>query len=445
MGGHDRKIGMSQSTVKMGFVGATLIALVTGRSALAAEPTYGELEQQIQRLSAQVQKLEAAAQKERTTSTTQAVLEDARRRGPSLGTASPLMAGYEKGKGFFIRSEDDNFLLRPGVQFQFRNVTNYRQDANNGGDDTQNGFEVRRLRPRLDGYILSPKLTYSFVFDTNRSGGAVTVLDAWAKYQLAPSWAIQAGQFKAPAFQEHNVGAFAQLAVDESLVDTLIGGGLTDRVQGINLIYGDKNIPLGGSLSFHDGANSKNSDFQDGSSDFGVGGRIQYKFFGQWSDHKSFTAINTRKELLVAGSGFDLTQRDDANVLLATADLQYKNPSGLGLYGALHGDFTDTRNSTASDTQSWGMLAQVSQTLNDHLELFGRYDVVRLDGADAQTHNEITAGVNYYLDHGDPQRVKLSLDVGWLPDGAPSNQTGLGILAGDGNQFVLRTQFQFLL
>src|SRR4029079_9115176 len=109
------------------------------------------------------------------------VLKDAERRssgGPLFGAGGGLTAGYDK--GFFIKSDDGNFLLKPSVQFQFRYVANYREDVGGSdtGDDFQSRFEFRRARFRFDGNAFSPKFTYSFVWDTNRNNGNVTLLDA---------------------------------------------------------------------------------------------------------------------------------------------------------------------------------------------------------------------------------------------------------------------------
>jgi len=55
--------------------------------------------------------------------------------------------------------------------------------------------------------------------------------------------------------------------------------------------------------------------------------------------------------------------------------------------------------------------------------------------------------VNYYLgEHGNAvHKAKLTLDVSYLPNGAPSDQTGIGVLAGTDAQLVIRGQFTFQL
>ncbi len=87
--------------------------------------------------------------------------------------------------------------------------------------------------------------------------------------------------------------------------------------------------------------------------------------------------------------------------------------------------------------------------LNERWEAFARYDLVKLDGdvtfADGSTEDtfhEFTLGVNYYIQR---HSAKFTIDGTYLPNGAPSNQIGLGELGGSDAQFLLRAQFQLVL
>ena len=53
-------------------------------------------------------------------------------------------------------------------------------------------------------------------------------------------------------------------------------------------------------------------------------------------------------------------------------------------------------------------------------------------------------GLNFYMKG---HTAKLTIDGTYLPNGTPSNQTGIGILDPDNDedQFLLRTQFQLLI
>jgi hypothetical protein len=440
--------------------------------AWAAEPGAEELKRQIEALKARVQTLEAqsapeqaagatadtgAAAGEPAAATVDSVLRDADRRSQLLADGGGgLTAGWDK--GFFLKSEDGKYSLKPGIQLQFRNVTNYRQDAAQGGDkdDVENGFEVRRLRFRFDGNAFSPKFTYSFVFDASRTNGAVTLLDGWGQYAFTPNLALRFGQFKESVFHERDVSGFQQLAVDRSLADQVLGGNITDRVQGLSLIYGgSKENPVRAEFAVHDGANSKNTNFQDGATGthWGVGARGEYKFFGDWASYKDLTAKGTKQNLFVLGAGADYTDRVGNDVLLTTVDAQYELTRGLVVYGALHANVTDPHDSTDNRSRvDYGALVQAGYAIGAHWEPFARYDVVKLDedaldAGDEDTFHEITVGANYYLgpDGSYLHRAKISLDLTYLPSGAPSDQTGSGILAGDDNQFVVRGQFQLLL
>ena len=81
------------------------------------------------------------------------------------------MAGHKDGS-FYLGSEDGNFLFKPFAHLQFRDVTVRRQDFKPGGDDdTQNGFEVRRMRFGFVGNAFTPDLTYWFNWGTQRAAG----------------------------------------------------------------------------------------------------------------------------------------------------------------------------------------------------------------------------------------------------------------------------------
>jgi hypothetical protein len=449
-------------------------ALTTGSPALvgaAAEPSYEELKAEVELLRSRLASGQASRPAESldrpftsadVDATVSGVITDADRRSHLIADTRAAVAGWDN--GFFIRSDDGNFSIKPGVQAQFRNVTTFREDAKQDGEDndSKNAFEYRRLRFRFDGNAFSPDLTYSFVWDVNRSGGGVSLLDAWANWRFSGPWNVKLGQFKDPAHHELLVSGFSQLAVERTLVNQLLGGGLTDRVQGVGLVYGGyaKDNPLYGEVTFHDGANSKNTDFRDTvpnadttlpptfQANFGFAGRVEFKLFGDWKDFRDYTAKGAKQDLLVIGAGADWTQRDGSDQYLGSVDVQWETPGGLSAYAALYTRNIGLRNGSGDDSRfDWGAQAQLGYLFTKQWEAFGRYDVTFLDNdfvSGEDTFHELTVGVNYYLGPNGAwgHRAKLTLDVVYLPNGSPSDQTGLGILAGAEDQFVLRGQFQ---
>ncbi|MGE5608312.1 MAG: hypothetical protein ACM359_03580, partial [Bacillota bacterium] len=155
-----------------------MFAAVAGTLALgaaaawAAEPT--QTDAKIQELEAKVAALESkqAANSKDLAATVDSVLRDAERRSQLLANGGDMGAGYDN--GFYIRA-GDAWVLRPGALFQFRYVADFRDDAttSSGGekDDTEDGFEVARMRLILEGTAFSPDLTYKFQWETQTEGG----------------------------------------------------------------------------------------------------------------------------------------------------------------------------------------------------------------------------------------------------------------------------------
>jgi len=454
------------------------LAIWSGSVALAAEPasTVGagqssqqDLQKQIDALQAQVNELRAKQTPNYTQKDIDAavasVLQDADKRSTLLGDASGFYGGYTDGK-FTIRSADGNYSLSPGVWFQYRYATTWRDNAKSqGGSDTQSGFEARRLKFTLEGNVITPKLTYGFVWATNRSdtssnvggggtgtfstgGGNLVLEEGWLRYQFADDWGIQAGTYKELIYAETATSSKRKLAVENSLVgEYLFGGDI--YTQGVILHYGTEasNGPILAQIAFSDGYSSRNTDFRDPSTnafDFGVHGRVNYKVTGDWKQYGDASALGNKKDLLVIGGGFDWSQNGDSDVVRWSVDTQYENGS-LAVLAAVTGRYTRTAGG-GDDLNDFGFLVQAGYLVSSQWEVFGRWSMLELDdkGTTGDTEFcELTAGVNYYFKG---HAAKIQLDIGWLPNGSPSNLTSANILSNSGEDEVyIRAQFQLLL
>jgi hypothetical protein len=451
--------------------------------ASAAEPTQAELLQQIEALRAKVEKLEAnqSATTQRldtreVDATVNQVFRDADARSQYL-QAQGFSAGWSKGK-FLIQSEDGNYVLNPSIQMQFRYVANFREEASTTSgtppvtdedpDTLESGFEVRRLKFVFEGNVFAPDIKYKFQWATSRSAGTPVLEEGFFTMGAArflgdgfKDFAFKFGQFKDYTFHEEITSSKRQLAVDRSMLNEMLAGGVTDYEQGVSLIWDDgaDGLPLRGEVSYVDGINTDNTNFFDagGSTfydvanpDYGLVGRLEYLAFGNWKQYDDFTALGNAEDMLVFGVGVNFSEAGNANVLLHTVDVQYET-GRLGAYAALIGAATDNDNATGGNWYDWGFLAQAGYMLNDKWEVFGRYDFVGLDedrSPDAENEfHEVTAGVNYYLDK---HNLKFTADVTYLPNGTPLSggvADGIGHLGDDGDdtQFVFRAQFQLLL
>ena len=515
-----RGAGAAAGALGVGAAGMIVLGLGTVASAAEpAEPSKQELLEQLKALQAKVEQLEARQQQKAAPSTQQSqqqqpatqpqqsgggtgdtvesVLRDAERRsGAQLMQPEGFTAGYSKGK-FIIQDPSGNFVINPNFQLQARYVANLRDsdetfatpddpDTEGGEDNFTDGFEIRRMRFAFDGNAFSPALTYRFQWETSRSNGGVILQDAYVRYALGDLWgdssrnlAVRAGQFKDPTIHEETISSKRQLAADRSLVNELLGGGLTDWVQGVALIWDDgpQRSPIRAEVGFTDGPNSRNTNFTNtggglpasypglGSSQWGAFGRVEYLATGDWKQYEDFTALGNSQDLLVFGAGASYAESGQGDILFHSVDAQYET-GRLGLYAAYLGlysepvglvpggegdedDDDDDVTVSAGGAYEWGVLVQAGYLLNEKCEIFGRYDHTFLDTDRllpnaGDSYSEITVGMNYYING---HAAKLTLDAVYAPDGVPTDQTGIGLLDPDGDeqQIAIRAQFQLLL
>jgi TolA-binding protein len=442
----------------------TLAAAATflggGAASLAAEPTTKELMEQIQQLQTKVQELENKQQQQQQIVSKadqdraiDEVIKDAQKRSQWLQSDS-VLAGFENDR-FFLKSADGNFLLRPWLQLQPRYVTTYSQGGAGAKDNTNSGFEIRRMKIGFDGNMFTPKLTYQINWATNRDGGNLQLENAYAMYQLADDWAVQGGQFKDPLARESLVNSKYLLAAERSLTDDVFTGG-ENYVQGVAVIYSKETWHA--TAAFTDGAlNNFNQNFQDfptNNADFGGAARVEYKVFGDWQDYNEFAPYNIKKDLLVIGAAADYTEAGDTGYLVHTVDAQYNLTSGWTFYAAYLARYVSNGPVSSGapapggfDGYDWSAEAMVAYRLDRHWEPFARYAYLHLTQGEVASSendvNEMTAGVNYYW-YG--QAAKFTLDFVYYPNGSPVSDTGSGVLANDGsNEFVVRVQFQLLI
>jgi hypothetical protein len=440
------------ASVRLLWVVLALLPATAGADTSPHDPQaeLRELRERIARLESLVaRQAEASANSAVINKAVAEVEADAQQRSALAGG----IAGYDR--GFFIASTDGRFVLRPSAVVQIRAVSNARDGAE--GVDTQSGFELRRTRFQFDGNVFTPDLTYRFIWDAQRQGGTAATLDAWVAWRFHPDWSVRIGQFVESWFRERDVAFLNQLAVDRSLVETVLGSNLTDRVQGVAVTWGG--VPghdVRVELTLHDGALSRNTDFRDeivtngvataNPANFGIGGRFEYKCFGDWDAYRDFTARGNLNDLLVLGAGFDVTQRGDAIALLATCDAQYETRSGWNAWAVVVINAIDDGSSPAK--LDYGVSLQGGYLVTANWEVFARCGVVILEnpsGTGDRTFPEYTAGVNYYISpagNGALHRAKLTFDFGYLPNGSPADLTGIGVLGGSSAQLVLRGQLQ---
>jgi hypothetical protein len=446
---------------------AIVLALaLTATSASAAEPAQesdpkedlqsvrsllDQIKTQEQALELKQQLLEQKQEQEAAVSQ---ALADADHRSKLLDVQN-VSAGFASGRGFFLASEDGNFLLHPWLQFQFRETTSYRERVAKGVYDTQSGFEVRRLKFGADGNLFSRDFTYFFQFAVDRHTGNVGLEMAWAKYRFGNSpWAVRAGQFKDPLDHEQLAASRFFPAIDRTLIDDTFANGEGFN-KGVSVIY-DPNTFVRAEAAFTGGLKNFNTNFQEfptNPASWGGAGRIEYKAFGDWKDYERITAYAIKRRSLVFGAGADYTEAGHTGALVHVADAQYQSTNGWSLYTAYLGRYQrgvapkNSKSKLTVDTYDPTFRFQASYALDAQWEPYGRFEYIHFDtrefAAGTQTNVQvITGGVNYYL-YG--QAAKVSFDLSYLPNGSPVADDGFGILADNRhNELVGRAQLQLV-
>jgi len=436
---------------------------LSGASALAADgPSQQQLLDKINALQGEIEKLKAQVsdnaahdqQAAQTQATNAAVLRDADEHSQLLQLES-LNAGWSQGR-FLLQSTDGRYLLHPWFQVQARNVTTFREDAKQQGlgDDTQNGWEVRRLKFGFDGNVITPDLTYMLQFAVDRKTGTTQLEMGWAKYHVPGTpFSIRGGQFKEALDHEQLLTSKFFAAADRTIINDFFIGG-EGFVQGASLVV-DGGGALRGEVDVTDGIKSFNNNFQDYPTagipaDWGTNGRVEFKLFGDWADYDHLANLGTKKNTLVLGAGADYTEAGHSATLTHIVDAHFQSPSGFGLYGAYLGRYTkdNTIGKVTADTYDATFRAQASYAIGQHWEPFVQYEYIQFDGREfsagvKDTLHAIRAGVSYYL-YG--HNAKFTLDATYLPNGSPINDDGTGVLLNNNhNEIVGRAQFQLLL
>ncbi len=426
---------------------ATAGLAVASSSAFAQTPSpeLQQMQQQLEQVKAQLAELKAAQTKTDHSAdvdaTVERVIRESERRS-QLMQLQGFTAGWTNER-FVLQSEDGNFSLKPSLQFQLRHVIN--SSDGDGGQQTDHGFELRRMKFSFDGNAFSNKFTYFFLWNINSNTGTTFMEHAWVKYMIDDNWGVRGGQIGNPVFKEQALSSKRMLAVDRSLANSLVSDTGEAETQAVTVLYQKK--PLYVEAGYTDGFASQNLDWRNTTAgNWGAFVRADYMLMGDIKQMTDYTAMGNKSDAMDLGGGLDITDGPDAMYYRHTADLQYKSGDKLGLMVGYLGNYQEQY--AGGSAYDFGFVAQAGYMLSPKTEIFGRYSVSILDEAVAfansseDTFNEFTVGLNYYL-HG--HSAKFSIDLTYLPDGCPSDQKGVGAVRSDGDQFILRSQFQLLI
>lgn len=219
----------------------------------------------------------------------------------------------ENFKGIQYLGDDSTFY----INFRFRMQNRLKYTSASGTDLSAQSLEarIRRLRLRMDGYIYSPKLSYSIQLgftrgdqDSDDTDVANIVRDAVIFYHLSDNFYVSFGQNKLPGNRQRvNSSGELQFA-ERSLVNAKFN---VDRDFGIKAYYSPSigGIPFRfkGAISTGEGRVSNNTD--DG---LAYTGRIEILPLGEFTNNGDYLEGDLEFEenpKLAIGGGYSYNDR----------------------------------------------------------------------------------------------------------------------------------------
>lgn len=336
-------------------------------------------------------------------------------------------------KGIQYTSKDSLFYTN--FRFRMQNRVGY-SNVLDGKDNGKFDARVRRLRMRMDGYIYSPKISYSVQLaftrgdqDFDDTGVANIVRDAVMFYNFTDDFYISFGQNKLPGNRQR-VNSSGQLQFsDRSLVNSIF---TLDRDFGVGFHLSKKigNMPFNAKAAISTGEGRPAQSTDDG---LAYTGRIEFLPLGQFKNGGDYSEGDIEREAtpkLSIGGGYSFNKNTirrggqtgkyvanpfDLATTFADAIFKYQ---GFAYQAEFMAHKTDTPfNMTTDDTpkqtyiyKGWGLNQQTSYLLNHGYEIAGRYTFVQPDNEIAKYEDQveiIEIGLTKYMK---AHRLKFQLN-----------------------------------
>ena len=302
-------------------------------------------------------------------------------------------------KGIQYKSKDSLFYTN--FRFRMQNRLGYSNELN-GEDDGKFDARIRRLRMRMDGYIYTPKISYSVQLAFTRSdqdfddtGIANIVRDAVVFYNFSDDFYISFGQNKLPGNRQR-VNSSGQLQfADRSLVNSNF---TIDRDFGVSLNY-SKEV---GSVAFSaKGAVSTGEGRPANSTDDGLAytGRVEFLPLGKFTnenDYQEGDLVREETPKISFGGGYSYNDRtireggqtgryvqNPFTLKTSFADMIFKYMGFAYQAEYMRRDVDNPLNVTDEDEpeptvayKGWGLNQQISYLMNKGYEIAGRYTYI---------------------------------------------------------------------
>ena len=476
-----------------------VVLLMTASSTWANDDVTTQ--QEIQALKTRLAELEAKqtdqAVQQRNAELLQNMIAEMKTDSPNLSQGTGMTAGYNG--GFFIKTVDDQFLLKMNGQLQFRHSYLQTDDGSSvldpegirvgnpdGVDPSANGFELTRPRLKFSGHMLGDvKYMIQMEFsDDNGNGGKL--LDYMVYYSFTPELGVKVGQFKVPFSREYNISSTKIMLADRGYVNAVYGAGRSTGVElfgafdcgdnkmhyragvfngladagNMPLAHNDNNptiaarviMPLMGATPA-DFANESDLAYHENAV-MQVGAGMAYAN-ARTEDHIASGADDNYVIIGKSGDGCSNGFELGGEVTMFTADIAYKQQGfSLILDGYyqdadldsaemdFENDFGSSRDSFGIDgerIQNWGWNFQAGYFLvPKEFEIVSRIGGICVDNTNDAL--EFAGGWNWYISG---QNVRIAMDVTYIDDLMVTSSSANLHGVQNNALFLIRTQLQF--
>lgn len=304
----------------------------------------------------------------------------------------------------------------------------------------QTDFRVRRMRLRLDGYVLNPKIQYYIQLGFSKSdldldGGtfAQPIRDAIIYYHFTPNFYMGFGQSKLPGNRERVVSSGNLQFVDRSLANGIF---TLDRDFGFFAYYtlptkGKAQYQIKGAINTGEGRNPS-----PGDQGLSYTGRLEFLPFGKFSNSGDYSEGDLEfepKPKLSIGLTFnanqnagrargqlgpDLYQKRDQRVFIADAMFKYNGWGVMAEYFNRTSPNPLTQNALGATRAVWigrGHNVQISRMISRKSELAFRFAEV-IPSEEIQVFesqgDEAALGYSRYL-NGHRIKIQGNFGYGW--------------------------------
>ena len=354
------------------------------------------------------------------------------------------------GKGLFnLVGKDSTWTMKIATRMQFLGIASWDEGADNGWENPQQNFLVRRARLKFDGFAFTPKLKYKMELGlSNRDiGGASSftgngpkyILDAVIMYNFYENFVLWVGQTKLPGNIERVISSGNLQQVDRSLVNSRFN---IDRDMGVQLRhhidFSDKFL-VREKIAISQGEGRNITIGNLGGHQYTA--RLEVLPFGRFKSKGDYSGSDLKREeqpKLMLAATYDSNQNavknrsnqgsymtndtgfyeTTINTLFLDAMFKYRGFSLMAEYADRTADDPVAKNSDGTETGDVvqvgnGLNLQAGYLLRKDWEISGRYTNIKLDenitGRNPET--QYTLGLSkYVVGH----KLKVQTDISYL-------------------------------